>query len=145
MKAELSLPERPSVLYLVAVVDVLAVLLVFFALIPVVAQQAGIVLEPAEIKSRLPTMAGKVTLTVRSGPQPMIRLGMKKVTLEELPEALRKAKESAGIEAVVFIPDKNVNFEMLGEIGEIILDAELDVLLGGAFPVEPSSPEERNR
>ena len=42
MRAQLTLPEKPSALYLLAVLDIIAVLLIFFALIPAVAEQAGV-------------------------------------------------------------------------------------------------------
>ncbi|MDP7108003.1 MAG: hypothetical protein QGH41_13035, partial [Roseibacillus sp.] len=57
MKAQISLPERPSALYLLAVLDLLAVLLIFFALIPAVAEQAGMPLNRMKFSSRMDTIS----------------------------------------------------------------------------------------
>ena len=62
MRAQLTLPEKPSALYLLAVLDIIAVLLIFFALIPAVAEQAGVPLNKMKFSSRMAVSYTHLTL-----------------------------------------------------------------------------------
>lgn len=142
MKVELSLPERPSALFLVAVVDLLVVLLIFFTLIPVVAQQAGVVMDFAELPSRAPTVhsARKTTVTITGGAHPAIYVGGQKVELEELRAELIRQREASGLEWVYVLPDKRANWDLvLGKVMVAIQAAELKVIGGGTLPLEGSA------
>ena len=138
MKAKLSLPERPSVLYLLAVLDVLVVLLIFFALIPLVDQQAGAASARIEISSRVPSVDAKkkVILNVKAGAQVIYRLEGKTIELRRLREELGRIKEERGIEVVVAVTDENMKAGVMFQIEEIAVEAGLDVHFVGRFPLE---------
>ncbi|MEO1837170.1 MAG: biopolymer transporter ExbD [Akkermansiaceae bacterium] len=138
MKAKLSLPERPSALYLLAVLDVLAVLLIFFALIPLVDQQAGAASARIEISSRVPSVDAKkkVILNVKAGAQVIYRLEGKTIELRRLREELGRIKEERGIEVVVAVTDENMKAGVMFQIEEIAVEAGLDVHFVGRFPLE---------
>jgi|TARA_B110000196_G_scaffold304212_1_gene300731 biopolymer transport protein ExbD len=138
VKAKLSLPERPSALYLLAVLDVLAVLLIFFALIPLVDQQAGAASARIEISSRVPSVDAKkkVILNVKAGAQVIYRLEGKTIELRRLREELGRIKEERGIEVVVAVTDENMKAGVMFQIEEIAVEAGLDVHFVGRFPLE---------
>ncbi|MDE0596632.1 MAG: biopolymer transporter ExbD [Roseibacillus sp.] len=138
MKAKLSLPERPSALYLLAVLDVLAVLLIFFALIPLVDQQAGAASARIEISSRVPSVDAKkkIILNVKAGAQVIYRLEGKTIELRRLREELGRIKEERGIEVVVAVTDENMKAGVMFQIEEIAVEAGLDVHFVGRFPLE---------
>ena len=138
MKAKLSLPERPSALYLLAVMDVLVVLLIFFTLIPLVDQQAGAATARIEISSRVPSVDAKkkVILNVKAGAQVLYRLEGKTIELSKLREELRRLKEERGIEVVVAVTDENMKAGVMFQIEEIAVRVGLDVHFVGRFPLE---------
>lgn len=138
MKAKLSLPERPSALYLLAVLDILVVLLIFFALIPLVDQQAGAASARIEISSRVPSVDAKkkVILNVKAGAQVLYRLEGKTIELSRLGEELGRIKEERGIEVVVAVTDENMKAGVMFQIEEIAVEAGLDVHFVGRFPLE---------
>jgi len=138
VKAKLSLPERPSALYLLAVLDVLAVLLIFFALIPLVDQQAGAASARIEISSRVPSVDAKkkIILNVKAGAQVIYRLEGKTIELRRLREELGRIKEERGIEVVVAVTDENMKAGVMFQIEEIAVEAGLDVHFVGRFPLE---------
>jgi biopolymer transport protein ExbD len=138
VKAKLSLPERPSALYLLAVLDILVVLLIFFALIPLVDQQAGAASARIEISSRVPSVDAKkkVILNVKAGAQVLYRLEGKTIELSRLGEELGRIKEERGIEVVVAVTDENMKAGVMFQIEEIAVEAGLDVHFVGRFPLE---------
>lgn len=138
MKAKLSLPERPSALFLVAVLDLLVVLLIFSTLIPVVAQQAGAVIDFAEMPSRTPNirLAEKTTVTVTADTPPVIYLAGTRVGIEDLEAELRRKREDTGIHWVYILPDARVTIDQVNEIWFTVRAAGLKPLLGGTLPLE---------
>ena len=138
MKASLTLPERPSALYLVAVLDVLVVLLVFFTLIPVVAQQSGMQVELVEMSSRLSSLdLGKsVALTIKPGYRdnpPQYYLNARRIAYEDLKDALEEAREEAGVRTVIVSADKRLQLSVI-EITLVIDNAGLIPVFLGALP-----------
>jgi biopolymer transport protein ExbD len=141
VKAQLSLPDRPSALYLLAVLDILVLLLIFFALTPIVAQQAGLPVERLKTSSRLPSIHPnkKVILSARparSGPRVLYRLGSIPIVFEKIEEEIARLKEEKGIEVVVAVLDERLNLNVLFDLEEAIRDTGIDVYFGGRFPVE---------
>lgn len=128
MKARLSLPERPSALFLLAVLDILVVLLIFFALIPVVAQQAGYGVQTATATTVRPQTdpSKTVVLTVRANPRPVFRLDQEAVQLEDLGDRLEELKEEKGIETVLAMLDTRLENGLFVEVMEIVLAAGLE-------------------
>ena len=152
MRAQLTLPERPSALYLLAVLDIIAVLLIFFALVPAVADQAGVPLNKMKFSSRMDTIAPekRVSLFGRSGSPPRFHLGRKKIDFEDLADELMRLKETRGIEVLVAVLDQNMKFGLLSELEILADEVGVEVILGGRFEMEnagfgglrDTSPEE---
>ncbi len=138
MKARLSLPERPSALYLLAVLDVLAVLLIFFALIPAVAEQAGVPLNKMMFSSRMDTIppGKRATLFGRDGPQPRFHLGRREVAFENLEEELLTLKEERGLEVLVAIMDENMAIGLISDLERLAAEVGIEVILGGRMEME---------
>lgn len=140
MKPELSLPERPSALYLLAVLDLLVLLLVFFSLVPSVAQQAGVVIDRFETTSRPSDLdPAKVTsLTLVPGAVPKIFMrtgeGIREVALADLTSELTRQREQSGIEWAYLVPDKRVAVDLMIRVTAAVHAADLDVILGGTLP-----------
>ena len=138
MKAKLSLPERPSALFLVAVLDLLVVLLLFSTLIPMVAQQAGAVIDFAEIPSRGPSLrlAEKTTVTVTADNPPVIYLAGTRIGIDRLEDELRRRRDREGIEWVYILPDARASFDVVKDVGFKVRAAGLRPLWGGTLPLE---------
>ena len=138
MKVELSLPERPSALYLLAVLDILVVLLLFFALVPVVGQQAGIPLRRMESESLLDRVppAKRVAVFGRSGPQARFWLGHRRIEFAELEPELMRLKEERGIEVMVVILDEDMDYGWTGKFEKLAYAVGVDLSLGGRLDME---------
>ena len=138
MRSKLSLPEKPSALYLLAVLDLLVVLLIFFALIPAVAQQAGMPLNKMKFSSRMDTIApGKrVSLFGRGGMHPRFHLGRNQIEFEDLADELIRLKEERGIEVLVAVLDQDMKFGLLSKLEGIADQVGIEVILGGRFEME---------
>ncbi|MDG2487950.1 MAG: hypothetical protein P8M65_09595 [Roseibacillus sp.] len=138
MRAQLTLPERPSALYLLAVLDIIAVLLIFLALVPAVADQAGVPLNKMKFSSRMDTIAPekRVSLFGRAGFPPRFHLGRKKIKFEDLTDELIRLKEARGIEVMVAVLDQNMKFGLLSELEMVADEVGVEVILGGRFEME---------
>lgn len=138
MRSKLSLPEKPSALYLLAVLDLLVVLLIFFALIPAVAQQAGMPLNKMKFSSRMDTIAPgtRVILFGRGGMHPRFHLGRNQIEFEDLADELIRLKEERGIEVLVAVLDQDMKFGLLSKLEGIADQVGIEVILGGRFEME---------
>jgi biopolymer transport protein ExbD len=138
VKAQISLPERPSALYLLAVLDLLVVLLIFFALIPAVAEQAGMPLNRMKFSSRMDTIppGKRVSLFGRGGPQPRFHLGRNQIELEDLAVELSRLKEERAIEVLVAVLDEDMRFGLVSELEKVADQVGIEVILGGRLEME---------
>lgn len=140
MKATLTLPERPSALYLLAVFDVLAAMLILFTLIPGVAQQAGMEAELVEMTSRLPSqdLGKKMSLTVlpgRLGAPVQVSLGTRRIDYQDLQGELIRAREDDGVKSIVVLADGHLDWLVINDLAFKIDAAGLR----GLFAGKPSS------
>ncbi len=140
MRAQLSLPERPSGLYLLAVLNVFILLLTFFVLIPSVAQEAGMPLRRVEFGSRMNTVSPekRVALFGRNGQRPRFWLGRKRIESVDLVGELKRLKEEKGIEVLVAVLDEDMDFGLAGELEKVAYEVGMDLSLGGRFEMEQS-------
>lgn len=133
MKAALTVPERPTIMHLLAVVDVLVLLLVFFVLITNVARETGVsVVSLPEGDYRLRQYGPKVVVTARGGAVPTIYVGLKRVPLDDLEDALRQAAEESGAETVLLLADRMLPVAVERRIIEVGRKLELSVMLVGS-------------
>ena len=138
MKARISLPERPSALYLLAVMDLLVVLLIFFALVPAVAEQAGMPLRKMKFSSRMDTISPekRVSLFGRSGPRPRFHLGRNQIDFENLAGELTRLKEERGIEILVAVLDEDMKLGLVSELERVADQVGIEVILAGRLEME---------
>lgn len=158
MKAKLTLTEQPSAMYLMVVLDVLALLLVLFILIPGIAQQAGFMFDLPESEGRLAGHTKRITITVQAGPQPIVYIGtrmeMKRVEkMEDFEGVLEEVREKTGAELAVLYVDQTLEFGTLMPIVEAVQRVGLQSAMGArpsmrppdqpakAIPVPEADPE----
>lgn len=131
MKAELTLPERPATVHLLVVLDVLVLMLVFFVLVTSVTQEAGVSVNLAETGFRLKNYEKPIVVTARGGVHPVVYVGTRSVTLDELPAALAKAAADTGTESMFLRADERLSVGIERQIVEAGLTQGLDVALIG--------------
>lgn len=146
MKAELTLPERPAIVHLLAVLDVLVLLLVFFMLITNVAREAGVsAVELSPTQFRLPHYGSKVVVTAKGGAVPVLHVGLQRVQMDELEGALQRAVDESGAEAILLMSDRMLPVGVEWKIREAAMKLDMDVLLvgqrAGEEVREESSPD----
>jgi biopolymer transport protein ExbD len=139
MKAKLTVPERPAIVHLLAILDVLVLLLIFFVLITNVAREAGVaVVNLPESENRLRQYGPKVVVTARGGAVPSIYVGLKRIQLEDLEETLKASAEDAGAETVLLLADRMLPVAVERRIIEVGRRLQLNVMLVGSWnSVEP--------
>lgn len=144
MKAELTLPERPAVVHLLAVLDVLVLLLVFFVLVSNVARESGVaVINLPESEYRLRQFGPKVVVTARGGAFPSISVGLKRVKMEGLEAALKSAAAEAGAETVLLVADQMLPVDVERRIIDVGLKLDLNVMLVASRDHEADDEDEQ--
>jgi biopolymer transport protein ExbD len=147
MKAELTLPDRPAIVHLLAVLDVLVLLLVFFVLITHVAREAGVSavrMSPSEY--RLPDDGATVVVTAQGGASPILHVGLERVQMKDFSEVLKRTAEQTKAETVLLMSDELLPVGIERQISEVGLKLGLNVMLVGSrrndLPVEeePADP-----
>ena len=141
MKAQLTVPERPAVVHLLAILDVLVLLLVFFVVITNVAREAGVsVVSLPGSEFRLRQYGPKVVVTARGGAVPSVYVNLKRVQMEGFDEALQAAVNENGAETMLLLADKMLPVAMERRIIEVGLQQELNVMLVGSRSVGDELP-----
>jgi len=143
MKAELTLPERPAAVHLLAVLDVLVLVVVFFVLLTSVTQEAGVSVGLAETGYRLESYRKPIVVTARGGPRPVVYVGQDRVLLEDLSEELRKVVEATGAESMFLRADEMLPVGVEREVVEAGLRQGLKVALVGRQDEGRRSGEDR--
>ena len=131
MKAELTLPERPAAVHLLAVLDILVLLLVFFVLLTSVSQEAGISVRMPESSYRLRSYGEPIVVTARGGPVPAIYVGHERVEMEDLEAALIASAERSGADTMFLYADEMLPHGIGARIVETGLGIDLNVAQAG--------------
>lgn len=142
MKAELTLPERPATVHLLAVLDVLVLMLVFFVLLTSVTQEAGVSVGLAETGYRLKSYGKPIVVTARGGARPVVYVGQQRVTMEALDEELEKAVEASGAESMFLRADELLPVGVERAVIEAGLRQGLTVALVGRQQDEETAAED---
>lgn len=143
MRAALTLPERPVVVHLLAVLDVLVLLLVFFVLITSVAQETGVsVVDLPAGEFRLRNYGPKVVVTARGGAIPAVYVGLQRVALDDLESVLQASANEVGAETLLLLADKMLPVAVERRIIETGRRLGLNVMLVGqreaGEPIQPA-------
>jgi biopolymer transport protein ExbD len=91
MKLEMSLPERPGFLHAVPILNIFALIQLFFLLGPSLAMRSGVAVDLPPSKFQMERYQDELVVTlgqVPDEPLPRIHLGRDSVTLEELAKRL---------------------------------------------------------
>lgn len=135
MKIEISLPEKPSFLHMLPLIDLLALVMLFPMLTSALTTQAGVELELPETSFRLQRIANPVVVSITGGVEPQFWVGKQKVERGELLNVVKFQSEKwkgGGAPAVLLKVDKTsqsygteISYQLLGEGYRCLLAANL--------------------
>lgn len=105
MKLELTLPERPGFLHAVPILNIFALMQLFFLLGPALVLQSGVSVDLPPSRFQMERYQDSLVVTLGPGePEPSIHFGRDPVTREELARRLDTLKESgAQTKAIVLL------------------------------------------
>ena len=105
MKLEMTLPERPGFLHAVPILNIFALVQLFFLLGPSLVLQSGVAVDLAPSRFQMERYQDSIVVTLGPGePGPRIHFGRDAVTLEELSARLDKLRaDGAPTKAIVLL------------------------------------------
>ncbi len=124
MKLEMTLPERPGFLHAVPVVNIFALLQLFFLLGPSLVLQSGVAVDLPPSRFQMERYQDSIVVTLGPGePGPRIHFGRDSVTLEALAERLDKLRaDGAPAKTIVLLQtDTGTPVGMEREVTELVL------------------------
>lgn len=145
MKLEMSLPERPGFLHAVPILNIFALVQLFFLLGPSLVLQSGVAVDLAPSRFQMERYQDSMVVTLGPGePEPRIHFGRDAVTVLELSERLEKLRaDGAPTKAIVLLQtDTGTPVGVEREITELVLGKGFRLALVGKNPpaaVVPSS------
>ena len=93
MKLEMTLPERPGFLHAVPILNIFALMQLFFLLGPSLVMQSGVAVDLPPSKFQMERYQDALVVTLGPGePEPRIHFGRDSVTFAELSERLDKLR-----------------------------------------------------
>jgi len=125
MKLEMTLPERPGLLHAVPLLNIFALLQLFFLLGPALVLQSGVTVELPPSRFQMERYQDSLVVSLGPGePFARIHLGRDAVTLEQLAGRLAELREQgAPAKTVVLLQtDRSTPVGMEREVTELILD-----------------------
>lgn len=146
MKLEMSLPERPGFLHAVPILNLFALLQLFFLLGPSLVLQSGVAVDLPPSRFQMERYQESIVVTLGPGnAAPSIYLGRDEVTLDGLADRLEKLREqSAQRKSLVLLKtDKSTPVGTEREVTELILRKGFRIaLVGKTAPSleRPSTP-----
>jgi biopolymer transport protein ExbD len=124
MKLEMSLPERPGFLHAVPIVNLFALMQLFFLLGPSLILQSGVAVELPPSRFQMERFENSIVVTLRGGDgEAVIYLGREEVTLDGLAERLEKLRETAAqrTSLVLLKTDQSTAVGAEREVTELVL------------------------
>jgi biopolymer transport protein ExbD len=137
MKLEMTLPERPGFLHAVPILNIFALLLLFFLLGPALVLQSGVAVDLPPSKFQMERYQDALVVTLGPGePGPRIHLGRDSVTPAELAERLDKLRaDGAPAKTIVLLQtDTGTPVGVEREVTELALGKGFRVALVGKNP-----------
>lgn len=149
MKLEMTLPERPGFLHAVPILNIFALMQLFFLLGPSMVMQSGVAVDLPPSKFQMERYQETLVITVGPGvPEPLIHLGRDPVTENELADRLDKLRDDgAQTKAIVLLQtDVGTPVGIEREITELVLEKGFRMaMVGKNTPgngeVVPKTPE----
>lgn len=124
MKLEMTLPERPGFLHVVPVLNIFALMQLFFLLGPSLVMQSGVAVDLPPSRFQMERYDQSLVITLGPGtPDPRIHFGRDPVTWDELASRLDQLREEgAQMRAMVLLQtDAGTPVGMEREITELVL------------------------
>jgi biopolymer transport protein ExbD len=146
MKLEMTLPERPGLLHAVPLLNIFALLQLFFLLGPALVLQSGVTVELPPSKFQMERYQNSIVLTLGPGePAARIHFGRDAVTLEQLSDRLTNLWETgAHAKTVVLLQtDKGTPVGIEREVMELVLDKGFRLAVVGKNKVDASIPSQK--
>ena len=143
MKLEMTLPERPGFLHAVPILNIFALLLLFFLLGPALVLQSGVAVDLPPSKFQMERYQDALVVTLGPGePGPRIHLGRDSVTPAELAERLDKLRaDGAPAKTIVLLQtDTGTPVGVEREVTELALSKGFRVALVGKNPTAAAVP-----
>lgn len=152
MKLEMTLPERPGLLHAVPILNIFALMQLFFMLGPSLLMQSGMAVDLPPSRFQLDRYEEKVVVTLGPGQadarEPQLFLGRDPVSRDELGARLEKLREDGAVtKAIVLLQtDAATPAGLEREVTELILSKGFRLALVGktppaAAPVEKPEPK----
>ncbi len=143
MKLEMTLPERPGFLHVVPILNLFALMFLFFLLGPSMVMQSGVTVDPPLSRFQMDRYEDSLVVTLGPGePEPRIHLGRDPVTSAELAEQLEKLRaDGVTAKAIVLLQsDAGTPVGVERQITELVLSKGFRLALVGKN--QPVAPEE---
>lgn len=131
----MSLPEKPSFLHMLPVIDLLALVMLFPMLTSTLTTQAGVELELPETSFRLQRVSNPVVVSITGGIEPQFWVGKQQVEREDLLGVVKEHSQKwkgGGSPAVLLKVAKSsqsygmeVSYQLLAEGYRCLLAAKL--------------------
>jgi biopolymer transport protein ExbD len=137
MKLEMTLPERPGFLHAVPILNIFALLLLFFLLGPSLVLQSGVAVDLPPSKFQMERYQDALVVTLGPGePGPRIHLGRDSVTQAELAERLDKLRaDGAPAKTIVLLQtDTGTPVGVEREVTELVLGKGFRLAMVGKNP-----------
>ena len=144
MKLEMSLPERPGFLHAVPVLNIFALMQLFFLLGPALVLQSGVTVDLPPSRFQMERYQDSLVVTLAPGePEPRIHLGRDPITRDELARRLDQLKQSgAQTKAIVLLQtDAGTPVGIERAITEMILGKGFRLAIVGKTTSSPALPE----
>ena len=143
MKLEMTLPERPGLLHAVPLLNIFALLQLFFLLGPALVLQSGVTVDLPPSKFQMERYQNSIVVSLGPGDTTArIHLGRDAVTLEQLSERLTTLRETgAPAKTIVLLQtDKGTPVGTEREVTELLLDKGFRMAVVGKNTTETSVP-----
>jgi biopolymer transport protein ExbD len=137
MKLEMSLPERPGFLHAVPILNIFALVQLFFLLGPSLVLHSGVAVDLAPSRFQMERYQDSIVVTLGPGePRPRIHLGRDAVSVHELSERLDKLRtDGTQTKAIVLLQtDAGTPVGIEREVTELVLDKGFRLALVGKNP-----------
>jgi biopolymer transport protein ExbD len=124
MKLEMTLPERPGFLHAVPILNIFALMQLFFLLGPSLVMQSGVTVDLPPSRFQMERYQDALVVTLGPGePEPRIHFGRDPVTREELATRLETLREDgAQMKAMVLLQtDAGTPVGIEREVTELVL------------------------
>lgn len=149
MKLEMTLPERPGFLHVLPVLNIFALMQLFFLLGPMMGRQSGVAVDLPPSRFQMERYDQSLVVTLGPGePEPRIHFGRDPVTKDELAAKLEQLREDGTqMRAIVLLQtDVGTPVGTEREITELVLSKGFRLaMVGRSAPGGDVVPKTRDK